>query len=214
MIPTMIGISIIIFLMVRLLPGDIVSVLAGADVGSDPELIEQAREQLGLTGSYPEQYWRWISGVLQGDLGDSLRNQEPVSTVLLDALPITFELMFLGLLIATVIGVPLGVLSAVKRDSKHDFAARIGGLIGVSIPSFWLATLLLLFTSTRLRLGSSTELRPLLRGSDREPEPVHPPLHRYLGVHPRNRDADGASHDARGARPGLRPDRARQGCEA
>jgi peptide/nickel transport system permease protein len=147
MIPTMIGISIIIFMMVRLLPGDIVAVLAGADVGSDPELIQQAREQLGLTGSYPEQYWRWISGVLQGDLGDSLRNTEPVSTVLLDALPITAELVFLGLLIATVIGVPLGVLSAVKRDSKHDFAARIGGLIGVSIPSFWLATLLLLFTS-------------------------------------------------------------------
>jgi len=147
MIPTMIGISIIIFMMVRLLPGDIVAVLAGADVGSDPELIAQAREQLGLTGSYPEQYWRWISGVLQGDLGDSLRNTEPVSAVLIDALPITFELMFLGLLIATVIGVPLGVLSAVKRDSKHDFAARIAGLIGVSIPSFWLATLLLLFTS-------------------------------------------------------------------
>ena len=147
MIPTMIGISIIIFLMVRLLPGDIVSVLAGGDVGSDPELIEQARRDLGLTGSYPEQYWRWISGVLQGDLGVSLRNTEPVSTVLLDALPITFELMFLGLLIATVIGVPLGVLSAVKRDSKHDFAARIGGLVGVSIPSFFLATLLLLFTS-------------------------------------------------------------------
>lgn len=147
MIPTMIGISIIIFLMVRLLPGDIVDVLAGADVGSDPELIQQAREQLGLTGSYPEQYWRWISGVLQGDLGDSLRNTEPVSTVLLNALPITAELVFLGLLIATVIGVPLGVLSAVKRDSKYDFAARIGGLIGVSIPSFFLATLLLLFTS-------------------------------------------------------------------
>ncbi len=147
MIPTMIGISIVIFMMVRLLPGDIVSVLAGADVAGDPELIQQAREQLGLNGSYPEQYWRWISGVLQGDLGDSLRNTEPVSNVLLDALPITAELVFLGLLIATVIGIPLGVLSAVKRDSKHDFAARIGGLIGVSIPSFWLATLLLLFTS-------------------------------------------------------------------
>ena len=147
MIPTMIGISILIFLMVRLLPGDIVSVLAGGDIGSDPELIEQARRDLGLTGSYPEQYWRWISGVLEGDLGVSLRNTEPVSTVLLNALPITAELVFLGLLIATVIGVPLGVLSAVKRDSKHDFAARIGGLIGVSIPSFFLATLLLLFTS-------------------------------------------------------------------
>ena len=147
MIPTMIGISILIFLMVRLLPGDIVSVLAGGDIGSDPELIEQARRDLGLTGSYPEQYWRWISGVLQGDLGVSLRNTEPVATVLLNALPITAELVFLGLLIATVIGVPLGVLSAVKRDSKHDFAARVGGLIGVSIPSFFLATLLLLFTS-------------------------------------------------------------------
>ncbi len=67
--------------------------------------------------------------------------------MLIDALPITFELVFLGLLIATVIGIPLGVLSAVKRDSKHDYAARIGGLIGVSIPNFWLATLLLLFTS-------------------------------------------------------------------
>jgi peptide/nickel transport system permease protein len=147
MIPTLFGISVVIFMMVRLLPGDIVAVLSGADIGNDPELVEQAREQLGLNGSYPEQYWRWISGVVQGDLGDSLRNTEPVANVLVDALPITFELVVLGLLIATVIGIPLGVLSAVKRDSKHDFAARIGGLIGVSIPNFWLATLLLLFTS-------------------------------------------------------------------
>jgi peptide/nickel transport system permease protein len=146
-IPTLIGISILIFFMVRLLPGDIVAVLTGGDVNSDPALIEKAREQLGLNGSYPEQYWRWASGVLQGDFGFSLRNTEPVSQVLLNALPITFELVFLGLLIAVVIGLPLGVLSAVKRDSKHDYAARVGGLIGVSIPNFWLATLLLLFTS-------------------------------------------------------------------
>ena len=146
-IPTLIGISVLIFMMVRLLPGDIVSVLGGADIGSDPELLARAREQLGLNGSYPEQYWRWVSGIAQGDLGFSLRNQQPVSEVLLNALPITFELVFLGLLIAVVIGLPLGVLSAVKRDSKHDYAARVGGLIGVSIPNFWLATLLLLFTS-------------------------------------------------------------------
>ncbi len=146
-IPTLIGISVLIFMMVRLLPGDIVDVLLGADVGADPALKEQAREQLGLNGSYPEQYWRWISGIVQGDFGFSLRNQQPVSEVLLNALPITFELVFLGLLIAVVIGLPLGVLSAVKRDSRHDYAARIGGLIGVSIPNFWLATLLLLFTS-------------------------------------------------------------------
>ena len=146
-IPTLIGISIVIFFMVRLLPGDIIDVLAGADVGANPEVRERAREQLGLTGSYPEQYWRWISGVLQGDLGFSYRNTQPVSEILIHALPITLELVLLGLLIAVVIGLPLGVLSAVKRDSTHDYVARVGGLIGISIPSFWLATLLLLFTS-------------------------------------------------------------------
>lgn len=147
MIPTLLGISIVIFLMVRLLPGDIIDVLTGGDTTATEEMKQQAREQLGLNGSYLEQYWRWISGIAQGDFGFSLRNTEPVSTVLLNALPITFELVFLGLLIAVVIGLPLGVLSAVKRDSKHDYAARVGGLIGVSIPNFWLATLLLLFTS-------------------------------------------------------------------
>ncbi len=147
MIPTLLGISIVIFFMVRLLPGDIIDVLTGADIGADETLKDQAREQLGLNGSYAEQYWRWISGFVQGDFGFSLRNTQPVSEVLLNALPITFELVFLGLLIAVVIGLPLGILSAVKRDSKHDYAARIGGLIGVSIPNFWLATLLLLFTS-------------------------------------------------------------------
>ena len=124
MIPTLLGISIVIFFMVRLLPGDIIDVLTGADIGSDETLKDQAREQLGLNGSYAEQYWRWISGVVQGDFGFSLRNTQPVSEVLLNALPITFELVFLGLLIAVVIGLPLGILSAVKRDSKHDYAAR------------------------------------------------------------------------------------------
>ena len=146
-IPTLIGISIIIFLMVRLLPGDIIDVLLGGDQLATEEQRQQAREQLGLTGSYAEQYWRWASNFVQGDFGFSYRNTQPVSEILTNALPITLELTILGLLIATVVGIPLGVLSAVKRDSTHDYLARVGGLIGVSIPSFWLATLLLLFTS-------------------------------------------------------------------
>ena len=133
--------------MVRLLPGDIIDILFGGDLSASEEVKDQAREQLGLNGSYLEQYWRWISGVVQGDFGYSLRNTEPVSNIVFDALTVTIELVVLGLLIATVVGVPLGVLSAVKRDSGWDFAARLGGLIGLSIPSFWLATLLLLFTS-------------------------------------------------------------------
>ncbi len=146
-IPTLIGISIIIFLLVRLLPGDIVDILLGGDNTATEEQKQATREQLGLTGSYFEQYWRWASSFVQGDFGFSYRNTQPVSEILGTALPITLELVILGLLNACVIGIPLGVLSAVKRDSKHDYAARVGGLIGVSIPSFWLATLLLLFTS-------------------------------------------------------------------
>jgi len=147
MIPTVVGISIIIFLMVRLMPGDIVDVLLGGDAVATQEQKDQVREQLGLTGSYPEQYWSWASGVLTGDFGESYRNTEPVADVLSRAVPITLELMILALLIATLIGVPLGVISAVRRDSVSDYGARVGGLVGISIPSFWLATLLLLFTS-------------------------------------------------------------------
>ena len=147
LIPTLFGVSVAIFAMVRLLPGDVIDILFGGDVTADEEVKQQAREQLGLTGSYPEQYWRWISNAFQGDLGDSLRNTEPVSAILRDALPITMELIFLALLIAVVVGVPLGVISATRRDGAGDYASRVGGLVGVSIPSFWLATLLLLFTS-------------------------------------------------------------------
>ena len=146
-IPTIVGISIIIFLMVRLMPGDIIDVLFAGDVTASEEIKQQAREDLGISGSYPEQYWRWASGVVQGDFGDSFRNAEPVSDVLWRAIPITLELMILALLIAVVLGIPLGVISAVRRDSASDYASRVAGLIGISIPSFWLATLLLLFTS-------------------------------------------------------------------
>ena len=146
-IPTLIGISIIVFFMVRLLPGDIVDVLLGGDQSATEEQKQQTREQLGLTGSYPEQYWRWASSFFHGDFGFSYRNTQPVSEILTNALPITLELTILGLLISTVVGIPLGVLPDVKRDSTHDYVARVGGMIGVSIPSFWLATLLLLFTS-------------------------------------------------------------------
>jgi peptide/nickel transport system permease protein len=146
-IPTLIFISIAIFLMVRLLPGDILDVLIGGDITTTEEQRQAAREQLGLTGSYPEQYWNWLTSALQGDLGTSLRNAEPVGDILLRALPITLELIFLALLLAVVIGIPFGVISAVRRDSAHDYASRVTGLVGVSIPNFWLATLLLLFTS-------------------------------------------------------------------
>ena len=114
-IPTLILVSIGIFLMVRLLPGDIIDILFGGDQTASEEVKQQAREQLGLNGSYAEQYWRWISGVMQGDFGFSLRNAEPVSNIVFDAMTVTLELVILALLIATLIGEPLGILSAVRR---------------------------------------------------------------------------------------------------
>lgn len=146
-IPTVFVISVAIFLMVRLLPGDVLDVLIGGDVTATEEQIQAARERLGLTGSYLEQYLTWAGNALQGDLGTSLRSEEPVADILLRALPITLELIILALLIATVVGIPFGVVSAVRRDSARDYASRVTGLLGVSLPNFWLATLLLLFTS-------------------------------------------------------------------
>jgi peptide/nickel transport system permease protein len=147
LVPTLFGMSLIVFLMVRLLPGDIIDVLTGGDISVTPEQREAIREQLGISGSLHEQYLNWAGNALRGDFGESLRNTEPVTSVLGDALPITIELVVLGLLIAVLFGIPFGVISAVRRESAHDYASRVGGLIGVSIPNFWLATLLLLFTS-------------------------------------------------------------------
>src|SRR4051812_32532344 len=144
---TLVAISIAIFMLVRLLPGNVIELMLGADTSATPELRERAKEQLGLNGSYPEQYWRWISHMFQGDLGHSLYTSQPISDTLRTALPITIELVFLGLLIAVCVGLPLGVISAVRRESASDYGARVTGLVGISIPSFWLATLLLIFTS-------------------------------------------------------------------
>ncbi len=147
MIATLFAVSLVIFLMVRLLPGNIIDIMFGGDATATPEQKAAAAKQLGLDGSYPHQYWKWISGIFQGDLGKSLLSQRPISNIFAGALPITIELVLLGLLIATVIGIPLGVISAVRRNSASDYTARVGGLVGISIPNFWLATLLLVFSS-------------------------------------------------------------------
>lgn len=147
LIPTLLGMSVLIFLMLRLLPGDIVDIIAGADPQSGQAARDRLREAMGLADPLPVQYFRWLGDLLRGDPGESMRSGQPVAKILLASLPITVELALLATLIATVVAIPLGVLSAVKRDSGVDFAARVGGLIGLSLPSFWIATLALLFTS-------------------------------------------------------------------
>src|SRR6185295_2263902 len=130
-----------------LMPGSILDLFFAGDNTASPEALQKAKEQLGLTGSYFQQYWTWISGVFHGDFGNSLLTQQPVTEIMRTSLPIDIELILLGLLIALSIGIPLGVVSSVRRDSAVDYGSRVAGLVGISIPNFWLATLLLLFTS-------------------------------------------------------------------
>lgn len=147
LIPTLLGMSILIFLMLRLLPGDIVDIMVGTDSGTSTAAKEKLRESMGLSDPIPVQYIKWLGELLRGDPGESMRSGQPVGKILEKALPITIELALLGLLISTLVAIPLGVISAVKRDTSFDFAARVGGLVGLSLPNFWVATLMLLFTS-------------------------------------------------------------------
>ncbi len=147
LVPTLIGMSLFIFLMLRLLPGDVVDLMTAGQEQATDDAKRKLREAFGLADPLPLQYLKWVLGLLRGDPGKSLRSGQPIAEALGQALPVTFELTLLAVIIATVAAIPLGVLSASRRDSGADFAGRIAGLIGLSIPSFWLATLTLLFTS-------------------------------------------------------------------
>ena len=147
LVPTLVGMSLLVFFMLRLLPGDIVDVMTGGDIPSTAQSKERLREAFGLDRPLPVQYVTWIANIFRGDLGTSFRSGEPITTILLRTLPITLELTLLAVLVATVCAIPLGVVSAVVRESSFDYTARLAGLIGLSMPNFWLATLMLLFTS-------------------------------------------------------------------
>src|SRR2546421_5025977 len=147
LVATVVAISIIIFLAVRLLPGSILDLFFAGDNTATPQQLADAKKKLGLTGSYPEQYWHWASHAVRGDLGHSLLSQQAVSSMMRSALPIDIELIALGIVIALVVGIPLGAISAVRRDRPLDYLSRFVGLIGISAPNFWVATLLLIFTS-------------------------------------------------------------------
>lgn len=150
-VPTLLGMSVLIFAMVRLLPGDVVDAMFTGEAGATAGAKQAVRRALGLTDPLPVQYIKFVGGVATGALGQSLTSGEPVATIMARAVPITVELAALAAVTATAVGLPLGVVSAVKPNTALDFAARVGGLVGLSIPNFWFATLALLVTSVYLR---------------------------------------------------------------
>src|SRR5665213_3489026 len=144
MLVTLIGISIVIFVLLRIVPGNIVDILfaaAGYVVPADKVNLER---ELGLDQSIVVQYLHWIGGLLHGDLGYSYVSEKPALEEILPRIPITARLAGLALLFAASIGIPLGVISAVHQGTKLDYALRIVSLSGLSLPSFWLGLLILM----------------------------------------------------------------------
>jgi peptide/nickel transport system permease protein len=134
----------------QLLPGDPALALAGED--RSPAVIAFLHEKYHLDEPLPVRYWLWVKGVLTGDLGESIRIKRPVLDLVLEKLPVTAELAALAFVIALAIGLPMGVVSAVKSGSAIDYGATMVALWGLSIPNFWLGILLILLFSVELGL--------------------------------------------------------------
>ena len=147
-IPTVLLISVFVFFMQKLLPGDPVLALAGED--RNPEILAFLREKYRLNDPLYVQYFTWIGNALQGDLGISLRTQQPVLTLIGQKLPVTIQLALMALVIAVVIGVPAGIMSAYRKGTWIDWLANILALSGLSVPNFWLGIMLILLVSVKL----------------------------------------------------------------
>jgi peptide/nickel transport system permease protein len=148
LIPTLFFVSVIIFGLQQLLPGDPALIMAGEE--RDPEVIAQIRQQYRLDQPIPVQYVYWIKGVVSGDLGESMRIKKPVLDLVLEKLPVTAQLAAMAIVIALVIGVGAGIVSAVHKDTWLDYAANVFALWGISTPNFWLGILLIFLFSVQL----------------------------------------------------------------
>jgi peptide/nickel transport system permease protein len=143
-------VSIISFVIVFVLPGDTAAALLGEEGGRDPARYAALREQLGLNDPLPVRYWNWVSGVLTGDFGISLRSNEPIGPALMQRIGPTFQLAVMALLIAVAVGVPLGVLSATRKGGAADTLATTVALGGIAIPGFWFGIMLMMIFSVWL----------------------------------------------------------------
>ena len=144
MVFTLVGMSIIIFALLRLVPGNIADILFDSAGFVDPSEKAALEEELGLADPIPVQYWRWIYGLVQGDLGFSYVSELPAIDEIAPRIPITAKLAALALFFSVLFGLPLGVISAVNQNTWLDYVLRVISLSGLSLPSFWLGLLILM----------------------------------------------------------------------
>jgi peptide/nickel transport system permease protein len=148
-VPVLFGISVLVFVLVHLIPGDVAQILLGTQ--ATQEQIETLRRTYGLDRPLPLQYADWLSHVVRGDFGVSLRTSRPVLPDLVSRFGVTVQLTMLSMLIALLVAIPLGVASAANRGRRSDAISRVVALLGLSIPNFWLGTMLILFVSVVLK---------------------------------------------------------------
>ncbi len=154
LLPVLWGVSVVVFLLIHLLPGNAIQMFLGTQVEMTPAQMEELRRLFGLNKPLPAQYADWILRVVRGDFGVSLRTSRPVLPDILARLPVSVEITLLALAVALAIALPVGVLAALRRGSAADAVIRVAGLVGLSIPNFWLATMLLLLLGNVLPIAS------------------------------------------------------------
>lgn len=147
-IPTLIIISIFAFSLQKLLPGDPILAMAGEE--RDRQVIEFLRDKYRLNDPVVYQYFYWVGAVVQGDFGISLRTNQPVLSLIAEKLPVTIQLAIMAMTFARAIGVPIGILAAVKKNTWIDYTANIVALSGLSVPNFWMGIMLILLVSVKL----------------------------------------------------------------
>ncbi|MFI5339128.1 MAG: ABC transporter permease [Candidatus Methylomirabilales bacterium] len=141
---TLLGMSIVIFVLMRIAPGDVVDIIFASAGYVDPAAKAEIRQEMGLDQPITTQYVRWLGEILRGDLGKSYRYDIPAWQVVRPRIPVTVELAILAMLVASLIGVPTGVISAVRQDRWIDYVMRVFSLAGLSMPSFWLGMVIIL----------------------------------------------------------------------
>jgi peptide/nickel transport system permease protein len=148
---TLLGLSLLVFLMLRLVPGTVVEQMIGADAIVSPAMVAELKRFFGLDQPWWRQYGLWVAALTHGDLGTSWRTGKPVVALILERLPVTIELTALAVGFAMLLGIPAGILSATRRDQAIDNVTRVATLLGLSVPVFWQGTMLILFFSIYLR---------------------------------------------------------------
>ncbi len=157
-VPMLFGMSLLVFGLIRLVPGDPAVIVLGYK--ATPDAVRTLRQTFHLDEPLPEQYLRWLWGVARGDFGIDFRQNEPIGQMIRDRLPVTIELTLLASICAVLVGVPLGLLGAARRGGGTDRASLAVGLLGVSIPDFWLGIMLILLLSLGARLLPSSGFVP------------------------------------------------------